>query len=114
MPFRFLILAHPSPSPDAEPAPRAERVVELDEGLTEIRFGRRPGLEIELPFPALASVHARMSRPAAGGQADDAGWTIQDLGGPSGTWVDGVPVNAGGARDVVPGAIIRLAHVTLR
>ena len=59
MPVKLRVLAGP---PGVERLPAVERTVEIDDHLPEIRFGRRAGLEIELPFPAVsAPIHARVS-----------------------------------------------------
>ena len=104
MAVKLRVLAGP---PGAEPAPVSERAVDVDENLGEIRFGRRAGLEVELPFPALAPIHARLVRRAAGE------WALEDLGGAAGCWLDGAALSPGAARAVVPGSVIRLAHVSV-
>jgi len=103
MPLRLRVLAGPV---SAQPAPPAERAVDVDEHLPEIRLGRRAGLEIELPFAALAPIHARLVR--RGGA-----WIVEDLGAEGGTSVDGVALEACGARALAPGAVIGLAHIAV-
>src|SRR5260221_13074960 len=97
MAVRLRVLAGP---PGAEPAPPSERAVDVDEHLPEIRLGRRAGLEVELPFPALAPVQARIVRRASG-------WSLEDLGGTAGTWLDGAALQPGGAPALSAGAGIR-------
>jgi len=104
MAVKLRVLAGP---PGAEPAPAAERAVEVDGNLSEIRLGRRAGLEVELPFPALAPIHARLVRRGA------AEWAVEDLGSAAGSWLDGVALSPGVARALVPGSVIRLAHLAL-
>jgi pSer/pThr/pTyr-binding forkhead associated (FHA) protein len=94
-------------APAGEPGPTADRVVELDDAIAEIRFGLRAGLEVELPFPALAPEHARMLR-------DGTGWVVEDLGSDAGTSVDGRPLERGGRAAIAPGQTLRLAHVAVR
>src|SRR5207244_12859792 len=98
-------------APAGEPGPTADRVVELDDGIAEIRFGRRAGLEVELPFPALAPEHARMLR-------EGTGWVVEDLGSDAGTSqgtsIDGRPLERGGRAPIAPGQTLRLAHVAVR
>jgi pSer/pThr/pTyr-binding forkhead associated (FHA) protein len=110
MPLRFRILAappSPSPGPPREPSASEERTLELDEAIEEIRFGRRAGLEIELPFPALAPLHARMVKRGGG-------WELEDLAGGDATWLDEARLGRGVAVAVLAGATIRLAHVQIR
>jgi len=93
-----------------EPGPAADRVVEVADALGEIRFGRRPGVEVELPFPALAPEHARMRR-------DGAGWVVEDLGGApgaSGISIDGRRLEALGRAPIAAGQTLRLGHVAVR
>jgi pSer/pThr/pTyr-binding forkhead associated (FHA) protein len=103
MAVKLRVLAGP---PGAEPAPPAERMVDVDEHLTEIRIGRRAGLEVELPFPSLAPIHARIVRRATG-------FTVEDLGDPGGTWLDGDALAPGGARALWPGAVIRVGGISV-
>jgi pSer/pThr/pTyr-binding forkhead associated (FHA) protein len=93
-------------SPAGQPAPPAERALEVDEHLAEIRFGRRAGLEVELPFAALAPIHARLVRRGAA-------WAVEDLGSEAGSWLDGAALEPGVARAVAPGAVIRVGHVSI-
>ncbi|HET6146235.1 MAG TPA: FHA domain-containing protein [Polyangia bacterium] len=104
MAVKLRVLAGP---PGAEPAPASERAVAVDESLREIRLGRRAGLEVELPFAALAPVHARLVHRAPGQ------WWVEDLGSATGSWLDGVALSPGLARAVVPGSVIRLAHLSV-
>lgn len=103
MALRFRVCA-PAPS-DARAA--VERVVELPDELREIRIGRRAGLELELPFPAVSALHARLLRTATG-------WTVEDLGSANGTMLAGLRLPPRLARELVPGTEIRLADVSLR
>ena len=89
-----------------EPSPPSERTVEVDDHLPEIRFGRRAGLEVELPFPALAPIHARLIRRGAG-------WAVEDLGSGRGTFVDGVALASGRPCAVVAGAVIGIGPLSI-
>lgn len=89
------------------PAPgQTERAIEFPDGTREIRIGRRPDVELPLPFPALSGLHARLTRPTDG-------WQIEDLGSTNGTQVDGVRLAPREARAVAPGAQLALGEVTL-
>jgi len=88
MPLRFRILPPPGAAIDAA-APAAgsvaERTFELTEDLAEVRLGRQPAFEIELPFPAVSVFHARLFR---GESAHE--WWLEDQGSTNGTWLEGV------------------------
>jgi pSer/pThr/pTyr-binding forkhead associated (FHA) protein len=110
MPLRFRIL--PAPVGDNALAtlttsagplfmgigPAEERAFEVVTENEDVRIGRRPGIDIELPFPSVTAEHARLFR----GQLPT-DWWIEDLGSTNGTWVDGqrlaprrsVPIRAG-------------------
>jgi pSer/pThr/pTyr-binding forkhead associated (FHA) protein len=93
-------------APGPASSPPAERSVAIDEHLGEIRFGRRAGLEVELPFAELAPIHARLLRRGSG-------FTVEDLAGAGNSAVDGVALDPGRPRAVAPGAIIQLAQVSI-
>jgi pSer/pThr/pTyr-binding forkhead associated (FHA) protein len=103
MALKLRVLAGPAGD---RTAPSAERVVDLDEHLSEIRLGRRAGLEVELPFPALSPIHARLLRRGAG-------WVVEDLGSVGGSWLGGVVLAPGEPRAVVPGGLIRVGSVSI-
>jgi pSer/pThr/pTyr-binding forkhead associated (FHA) protein len=89
------------------PAPgQTERAIEFADGTREIRIGRRPDVELPLPFPALSGLHARLTRSTDG-------WQVEDLGSTNGTQVDGVRLAPREARAVIPGAQLALGEVTL-
>lgn len=103
MAVKLRVLAGPA---NDEPAPSEERALEVDEHLPEIRIGRRAGLEVELPFPALSPIHARLMR-------QDVGWAIEDLGSARGTSIDGVALEAGVPRAIAAGAVIALGPISI-
>ncbi|MEO5767576.1 MAG: FHA domain-containing protein [Polyangia bacterium] len=78
--------------------PTEEREFEIASDLDELRIGRQPDVEVELPFPAVSTLHARIFRGEL-----PADWRVEDLGSLNGTWVDGrrlvprraVPLRAG-------------------
>jgi pSer/pThr/pTyr-binding forkhead associated (FHA) protein len=89
------------------PAPgQTERAIEFADGTREIRIGRRPDVELPLPFPALSGLHARLTRSTDG-------WQVEDLGSTNGTRVDGVRLAPRETRAVAPGAQLALGEVTL-
>lgn len=97
MPLRLRLLPGPG---------QTERAIEFADGSTEIRIGRRPDVELPLPFPALSGLHARLTRGSGG-------WRIEDLGSTNGTRVDGERLPPGEPRLVGPGAEVALGEVTL-
>ena len=108
MPLRLRML--PGPFPGADPGrvagPTAERAIELGDDTTEVRIGRRPDLELPLPYPALSGLHARLARV-------DGRWQIEDLGSTNGTRVDGERLAPHQSRPIAPGAQITLGRITL-
>lgn len=106
MALRFRILAADRRSPPNEPAPAEDRVVDVADDLSEIRLGRRVGLEVALPFPALSSLHARLVRHGDG-------WALEDLGSTNGTALEDHRLTAHQPRPLRPGQTFRLAHVAV-
>ena len=108
MPLRLRMLPAPSPGvgPGQSPGPTAERAIELADEANEVRIGRRPDLELPLPYPALSGLHARMARV-------DGRWQIEDLGSTNGTRVDGERLAPRQPRPLAPGAQIKLGQITL-
>ena len=104
MPLRLRLLPSPGGAPDR--GPTAERTIELADDAKEIRIGRRPDVEVPLPYPALSGLHARLVRTSAG-------WSVEDMGSTNGTRVDGQPLTAGQPRAIAPGSQIVLGHVSL-
>jgi pSer/pThr/pTyr-binding forkhead associated (FHA) protein len=106
MPLRLRLLPHPAPTGGADRGPTTERAIELSDGTREVRIGRRPDVELPLPFPSLSGLHARLT-------ATGDGWRIEDLGSTNGTRVDGVRLGGGETRALNPGAQLLLGEVTL-
>jgi pSer/pThr/pTyr-binding forkhead associated (FHA) protein len=111
MPLRLRLLSARSPGgTHAGPAhvagPTEERAIELADDTNEVRIGRRPDLELPLPYPALSGLHARLVR------IDDR-WQIEDLGSTNGTRVDGERLVPRQPRPIAPGAQIKVGQITL-
>ena len=108
MPLRLRMLPAPTPGvgPGQSPGPTAERAIELADDTNEVRIGRRPDLELPLPYPALSGLHARLVRV-------DGRWQIEDLGSTNGTRVDGERLAPRQPRPLAPGAQIELGQITL-
>jgi pSer/pThr/pTyr-binding forkhead associated (FHA) protein len=99
-------VARPEGGPAAgAPAP-IERRLALDEALAEIRIGRRAGLELELPFPTVSGLHARVFR-------QDGGWAVMDLGSANGTFLAGARLTPHAPRPLALGQAFQVAEVSL-
>jgi pSer/pThr/pTyr-binding forkhead associated (FHA) protein len=108
MPLRFRVL---SPAPAAGATARAAAdadalVFELSSDPPEVRLGRQPGSEIELPFPPVSLAHARLFRGESPSE-----WWLEDLGSTNGTWLDGARLQGGRPVSLRGGQRIRLATV---
>src|SRR2546423_27346 len=65
---------------------------------------RRPGTELELPFPTVSALHARIFRHGAG-------WAVADLGSANGTFLGSTRLAPGDERPLRPGDTVRVAEV---
>ncbi len=92
-------------------ATQIEQVVVLDPAPDELRLGRSPGVDIELPFPSVSGFHARLFRVP--GPEPSAGWWIEDLGSRNGTFVDGVRLPSRTPRALIQGGALCLAEVSV-
>jgi pSer/pThr/pTyr-binding forkhead associated (FHA) protein len=106
MPLRLRLIPVPGPAAGDDRGPTTERAIEFPDAIDDIRIGRRPDVELPLPYPALSGLHARLSRLGDG-------WRLEDLGSTNGTRVDGVRLPPGEPRPVIPGAQVALGEVTL-
>lgn len=117
MPLRFRILSAPQggrPAStkgldgDMTAGPREERTFEVDRDCVEVRLGRRPTSDIELPFPSVSAAHARLFK---GDSAHD--WWLEDEGSTNGTWLDGQRLSPRRPAAVRPGQRMRIATVDI-
>jgi pSer/pThr/pTyr-binding forkhead associated (FHA) protein len=122
MPVRLRVVPNSDRSAGGDRSPVAERSVEFADDVVEIRIGRRPDLELPLPFKALSAVHARLVRErkskhaAADGQGDGKPvdtWFVEDMGSKNGTFIGSQRLEREEQRLVTPGTRITLAHVTV-
>jgi len=117
MPLRLRVIPAGRSRGKARKAAPGERAIEFADGVGQIRIGRRADLELSLPFSPLSGVHARLVRVAgkdgAGGQQDDGGWLLEDLGSTNGTFVGGERLKPGVKRALTAGTQIALAQVKL-
>ena len=72
----------------------------------EVRIGRRAGLEIQLPFATISSLHARVVRHGKG-------WALLDMGSVNGTFVGEARLQVGIPRVINPGELLKLADVSM-
>ena len=72
----------------------AERSIDFDDGVGQIRIGRRADLELSLPFSPLSGVHARLVRASDSDQKTEH-WVLEDLGSTNGTFVGGERLKPG-------------------
>jgi len=114
MPLRLRVLPAPSRSRKggkATPA-AAERSIDFDDGVGQIRIGRRADLELSLPFSPLSGVHARLLRASDSDQKTEH-WVLEDLGSTNGTYVGGERLKPGIKRPLTAGERIKLAEIQL-
>jgi pSer/pThr/pTyr-binding forkhead associated (FHA) protein len=109
MPLRLRVIPS-GPRKSGKSTPPAERSIDFDDGVGQIRIGRRPDLELSLPFSPLSGVHARLVR--AGDQAPRH-WVLEDLGSTNGTFVAGERLKPGVKRPLQAGTQIKLAEIKL-
>ena len=90
--------------------PTNERVVDFDDGVGQIRVGRRADLELSLPFSPLSGVHARLVRASDSDKKVDH-WVLEDLGSTNGTYVGGERLKPGTKLPLKAGTEIKLASI---
>jgi pSer/pThr/pTyr-binding forkhead associated (FHA) protein len=88
--------------------PTEEREFEIASDLDELRIGRQPDVEVELPFPSVSTLHARIFRGEL-----PADWRVEDLGSLNGTSVDGQRLVPHRAVPLRAGQRLRIAAVDL-
>ena len=96
MPLRLRVIPSGKAKGRTRKAVPGERAIEFDDGVGQIRIGRRPDLELSLPFSPLSGVHARLVRvggaQGAGGTQSE-GWLLEDLGSTNGCLLRGASVD---------------------
>ena len=109
MRLRLSIRARPA-SASVEPGTRVagiERVVEVPFDSGEAVLGRHQGATVELPFPAVSALHARLFR-------DERGYHIEDLGSANGTWLGRRRLPPHLAESIAIGETVNLAGIEVR
>jgi pSer/pThr/pTyr-binding forkhead associated (FHA) protein len=122
MPVRLRVVPSSDPSAGGESSPATERSVEFADDVAEIRIGRRPDLELPLPFKALSAVHARLVRKRKSRYGDDKPngdggpvdiWLLEDMGSKNGTFIGKERLERGTQRLITAGMRVALGHVNL-
>jgi pSer/pThr/pTyr-binding forkhead associated (FHA) protein len=93
-------------APTQEGSSELDRAVDVEPAGDEVRIGRRAGLEIQLPFATISSLHARVVKHGGG-------WALLDMGSVNGTWVGEHRLQVGIPRQIKPGDVMKLADVAL-
>jgi pSer/pThr/pTyr-binding forkhead associated (FHA) protein len=81
-------------------------MVEVEPAGGELRFGRRAGVEVALPFPVISGLHAHVFRHGGG-------WALADLGSANGTFVADRRLPPGTPHLLRVGETVRLADVSV-
>ena len=102
MRLRFRIRTAPSQDSGGQ----LDRVVDVEPAGDEVRIGRRAGLEIQLPFGTVSSLHARVVRHGNG-------WALLDMGSVNGTFVGDSRLQVGLPKVINPGETIKVADVSI-
>jgi len=92
--------------------PTTERTVDFDDGVGQVRIGRRADLELSLPFSPLSGVHARLVR-ASDSDKKTNHWLLEDLGSTNGTFVGGERLKPGVKLPLAAGTEFKLAAIRL-
>ena len=111
MPLRLRVIP-PSSRQTAPSGDAGERAIDFDDGVGQIRIGRRADLELSLPFSPLSGVHARLVRASDSADKTDR-WLLEDLGSTNGTFVGGERLKPGVKVPVTAGMQIKFAEVKL-
>ncbi len=93
-------------APSQDSGGQLDRVVDVEPAGDEVRIGRRAGLEIQLPFATISSLHARVVRHGKG-------WALLDMGSVNGTFVGEARLQVGIPRVINPGELLKLADVSM-
>jgi pSer/pThr/pTyr-binding forkhead associated (FHA) protein len=104
--FRIRTTAAPEAPSGTGTSVSVDRLVEAEPAGGEVRIGRRAGMEIELPFPTVSGLHARIFRHGGA-------WAIADLGSANGTFLADTRLGAGTPQPLRQGQVVRLADVLL-
>jgi pSer/pThr/pTyr-binding forkhead associated (FHA) protein len=113
MPLRLRVIPSAGLGPGDQPGPATERVVEFSDDVDEIRIGRRPDIELSLPFKALSGLHARLIRKKTSTGERGNTWVIEDCESKNGTFIGKDRIAPGRQRLMLAGDEVDLAHVRL-
>jgi pSer/pThr/pTyr-binding forkhead associated (FHA) protein len=113
MPLRLRVIPKTDHKSGDGQGPTTERIVEFQDGVDEIRIGRRADVELSLPFKALSSLHARIVHKRGGNAGGGNVWLIEDLDSKNGTFVGKTRLKAGEQRLLFAGDTLDLGQVQL-
>ena len=113
MPLRLRVIPSAGLKPGDEHGPTTERIVEFSDDVDEIRIGRRPDIELTLPFKALSGLHARLMRKKTATGERGNTWVLEDLDSKNGTFIGKDRISPGRQRLMLAGDEVDLAHVRL-
>jgi FHA domain len=80
----------------------------------EVRIGRHPDNELELPYAGISALHARLFQRGDGQGVADGEWWLEDLGSSNGTWVGNTRLRPGVPHLVDLGAAFRLGGLSIQ
>jgi hypothetical protein len=80
----------------------------------EVRIGRHPDNELELPYAGISALHARLFQKAEGQRVADGEWWLEDLGSSNGTWVGNTRLRPGVPHLVDLGVAFRLGELSVQ
>jgi pSer/pThr/pTyr-binding forkhead associated (FHA) protein len=111
MPLRLRVTPRTDQKADEGEVAAAERIVEFEDSVDEVRIGRRADAELSLPFKALSSLHARLLRKRTSTGERGNAWLIEDLESKNGTYVGKNRLKPGEQRLMFAGDRIDLGPV---
>ena len=79
----------------------------------EVRIGRHPDNDLELPYAGISALHARLFQKGEGRVSTDAEWWLEDLGSSNGTWMGNTRLRPGVPHLVNAGAAFRVGELSI-
>ena len=84
-----------------------------DRAPREVRIGRHPDNDLELPYAGISALHARLFQKGEGRAGADAEWWLEDLGSSNGTWMGDTRLRPGVPHLVNVGAAFRVGALSI-
>jgi FHA domain len=98
---------------DPESGPVRDQVRDWkDDAPREVRIGRHPDNDLELPYAGISALHARLFQKTDGGDSDG-DWWLEDLASSNGTWVGNARLRPGVPHPVNVGTAFRLGDLSV-